>query len=72
MKTQLEEYQAQRIEAQAKEISRLNDVVEELQNALLIIEAKANHAAKKAVISNPDFLKPISHLEKTFEIIKPS
>jgi len=72
MKTQLEEYQAQRIEAQAKEISRLNDVVEELQNALLIIEAKAQQAAKKAVISNPDFLKPISHLETVFEIIKPS
>ena len=70
--TQLEQYQAQRIEAQAKEIQRLNDVIQELEHSLQIIEAKANQAAKKAVISNPDFLKPISHLETVFEIIKPS
>jgi len=69
--TQLEQYQAQRIEALTAEIGRLNDVVQELENSLQVIETKANQAAKRAVISNPDFLKPISHLETVFEIVEP-
>lgn len=69
--TQLEQYQAQRIEAQAKEIQRLNDVIQELEHSLQIIEAKANQAAKRAVISNPDFLRPISELETVYEIVEP-
>lgn len=69
--TQLETFQAQRIEAQAKEIQRLNDVIQELEHSLQIIEAKANQAAKMAVISNPDFLRPISELETVYEIVEP-
>ena len=69
--TQLEQYQAQRIEALTAEIGRLNDVVQELENSLQVIETKANQAAKRAVISNPDFLRPISALEVNFEIVEP-
>ena len=69
--TQLEQYQAQRIEALTAEIGRLNDVVQELENALQVIETKANQAAKRAVISNPDFLRPIGELEVNFEIVEP-
>ena len=69
--TQLKTFQAQLIEAQAKEIQRLNDVIQELEPSLQIIEAKANQAAKRAVISNPDFLRPISELETVYEIVEP-
>jgi len=69
--TQIEQYQAQRIEALTAEIGRLNDVVQELENSLQVIETKANQAAKRAVISNPDFLKPISELEVDYEVVEP-
>jgi len=69
--TQLEQYQAQRIEALTAEIGRLNDVVQELENSLQVIETKANQAAKRAVISNPDFLRPIGELETVYEIVEP-
>ena len=69
--TQLEQYQAQRIEALTAEVTRLNDELEQAKNALQVIETKANQAAKRAVISNPDFLRPIGELETVYEIVEP-
>jgi|GEM_PF-6756363 len=71
MKTQLEEYQAQRIEALTAEVQRLNDELEQAKNALLVIESKAMVAAKRIVITDPKFFRPISEMNVEFEIVEP-
>ena len=69
--TQLEQYQAQRIEALTAEVTRLNDELEQAKNALLVIESKSMVAAKRIVITDPNFFRPISELEVNFEIVEP-
>jgi len=69
--TQLEQYQAQRIEALTAEVTRLNDELEQAKNALLVIESKAMVAAKRIVITDPKFFRPISEMNVEFEIVEP-
>ena len=69
--TQLEQYQAQRIEALTAEVTRLNDELEQAKNALLVIESKSMVAAKRIVITDPNFFRPISEMNVDFEIVKP-
>jgi len=59
-KTDLEQFQALRIEALEKEIDRLND-------ELLTVK----QYAYKARLTDPAFYKPISQIETTFEVINP-
>jgi len=69
--TQLEQYQAQRIEALTAEVTRLNDELEQAKNALLVIESKSMVAAKRIVITDPNFFRPISEMNVEFEIVEP-
>lgn len=58
--TDLEQFQKVRIEKLCEEIERLNQVISELKNVAL-----------KAKLSDPNYLKPITHLEVDFKIVKP-